>query len=324
MLVLGPGVVVKAAAWKVGDRGFEPLSGSQVSKKKNVSSLFTRKNSILLEASRDRELASSNSDRQGSNFESCVWRAVSSHSSHHPQEVLLTHFSLYMHKGGLKPRSFKIFYAMLFQSWFTVVDDGPTLKQHGLTTGAGCVDDCDDATCCGRSWCLWLETQRWPTRFDSPPGRMFVIEVVHKQCSKLFKGILSMVLCTIKETMNKFENSTVEHSPDFRLLSVAILPCFCTKRRTAIFTHWRPVVFLSSDTPTGEIEETDVWTWPGQVRNLTCMSRGLPKPTINWIRQGEYLDNSQYYHIIHQQTYGDTTRSILTVSICMLIFRCSL
>ena len=27
------------------------------------------------------------SDRQGSNFESCVWRTVSSQSSQHPQEV---------------------------------------------------------------------------------------------------------------------------------------------------------------------------------------------------------------------------------------------
>ena len=52
---------------------------------------------------RDREVACSASDRQGSNFESCVWRAVSSQSSHHPQEVLLAQFSLYVHKGGLKP-----------------------------------------------------------------------------------------------------------------------------------------------------------------------------------------------------------------------------
>ena len=55
---------------------------------------------------RDREVACSASDRQGSNFESCVWRAVSSQSSHHPQEVLLAQFSLYVHKGGLKPDSF--------------------------------------------------------------------------------------------------------------------------------------------------------------------------------------------------------------------------
>ena len=33
---------------------------------------------------RDREVACSASDRQGSNFESCVWRTVSSQSSHHP------------------------------------------------------------------------------------------------------------------------------------------------------------------------------------------------------------------------------------------------
>ena len=43
---------------------------------------------------------------QGSNFESCVWRTVSSQSSHHPQDVLLAQFSLYVHKGGLKPDSF--------------------------------------------------------------------------------------------------------------------------------------------------------------------------------------------------------------------------
>ena len=55
---------------------------------------------------RDREVACSASDRQGSNFESCVWRTVSSHSSHHPQEVLLAQFSLYVRKGGLMPDSF--------------------------------------------------------------------------------------------------------------------------------------------------------------------------------------------------------------------------
>ena len=52
---------------------------------------------------RDREVACSASDRQGSNIESCVWRAVSSQSSH---PVGLAQFSLYVHKGGLKPDSF--------------------------------------------------------------------------------------------------------------------------------------------------------------------------------------------------------------------------
>ena len=59
---------------------------------------------------RDREVACSASDRQGLNFESCVWRTVSSQSSHHPQEVLLAQFSLYVHKGGLKPDSFHFIY----------------------------------------------------------------------------------------------------------------------------------------------------------------------------------------------------------------------
>ena len=57
---------------------------------------------------RDREVACSASDRQGSNFESCVWRTVSSQSSHHPQEVILAQFSPYVHKGGLKPDSFHL------------------------------------------------------------------------------------------------------------------------------------------------------------------------------------------------------------------------
>ena len=45
-------------------------------------------------------------NRQVSNFESFVWRTVSSHSTHHPQKVPLAHFSLYVHKGGLNPDSF--------------------------------------------------------------------------------------------------------------------------------------------------------------------------------------------------------------------------
>ena len=62
---------------------------------------------------RDREVACSASDRQDSNFESCVWRTVSSQSSHHPQEVLLAQFSLYVHKGGLKPDSFHFIFYLL-------------------------------------------------------------------------------------------------------------------------------------------------------------------------------------------------------------------
>ena len=52
---------------------------------------------------RDREVACLASDLQGLNFESCVWRAM---SSHHPLEFLLAQFSLYVHKSGLMPDSF--------------------------------------------------------------------------------------------------------------------------------------------------------------------------------------------------------------------------
>ena len=45
---------------------------------------------------------------------------VSSQSSHHPQEVLLAQFSLYVHKGGLKPDSFHFFVLfMLFICLYT-------------------------------------------------------------------------------------------------------------------------------------------------------------------------------------------------------------
>ena len=66
---------------------------------------------------RDREVACSASDRQGSTFESCVWRTVSSQSSHHPQEVLLAQFSLYVHKGGLKPDSFHFISLLQHLHW---------------------------------------------------------------------------------------------------------------------------------------------------------------------------------------------------------------
>ena len=66
---------------------------------------------------RDREVACSASDRQGSIFESCVWRTVPSQSSHHPQEVLLAQFSLYVHTGGLKPDSFHFYSRFRAGGW---------------------------------------------------------------------------------------------------------------------------------------------------------------------------------------------------------------
>ena len=79
---------------------------------------------------RDREVACSASDRQVSNFESCVWRTVSSQSSHHPQEVLLAQFSLYVHKGGLKPDSFHLYNTPALKSVQNVVNW--SLEEYGL------------------------------------------------------------------------------------------------------------------------------------------------------------------------------------------------
>ena len=100
----GPSVVVSTAAFHARARGSVPGLGGL--KETKMFLLHPRVKLSIVGSLRDRELACSASDRQCSNFESCVWRTVSSHSSHHPQEVLLARFSLYVHKGGLKPDSF--------------------------------------------------------------------------------------------------------------------------------------------------------------------------------------------------------------------------
>ena len=100
----GPRVVVSTAAFHAKVRGSVPGLGGL--KETKLFLPHPRVKVSIVGSLRDREVACSASDRQGSNFESCVWRTVSSQSSHHPQEVLLAQFSLYVHKGGLKPDSF--------------------------------------------------------------------------------------------------------------------------------------------------------------------------------------------------------------------------
>ena len=100
----GPRVVVSTAAFHARVRGSVPGLGGL--KETKLFLPHPRVKVSIVGSLRDREVACSASDRQGSNFESCVWRTVSSQSSHHPQEVLLAQFSLYVHKGGLKPDSY--------------------------------------------------------------------------------------------------------------------------------------------------------------------------------------------------------------------------
>ena len=100
----GPRVVVSTAAFHARVRGSVPGLGGLKETKMFLPHPCVKVS--IVGSLRNREVACSASDRQGSNFESCVWRTVSSQSSHHPQEVLLAQFSLYVHKGGLKPDSF--------------------------------------------------------------------------------------------------------------------------------------------------------------------------------------------------------------------------
>ena len=103
----GPRVVVSNAAFHARGRGSVPGPGGLKETKMFLS--HPRVKLSIVGSLGDREVACSASDRQGLNFESCVWKTVSSHSSHHPQEVLLAQFSLCVHKGGLKPDSFHFF-----------------------------------------------------------------------------------------------------------------------------------------------------------------------------------------------------------------------
>ena len=103
----GPRVVVSTAAFHARVRGSVPGLGGL--KETKLFLPHPRVKVSIVGSLRDREVPCSASDRQGLNFESCVWRTVSSQSSHHPQEVLLAQFSLYVHKGGLKPDSFHLF-----------------------------------------------------------------------------------------------------------------------------------------------------------------------------------------------------------------------
>ena len=118
----GPRVVVSTAAFHARVRGSVPGLGGL--KETKMFLPHPRVKVSIVGSLRDREVACSASDRQGSSFESCVWRTVSSQSSHHPQEALLAQFSLYVHKGGLKPDSFHLFEGFIGRTttfWWTAL-----------------------------------------------------------------------------------------------------------------------------------------------------------------------------------------------------------
>ena len=92
----GPRVVVSTAAFHARIRGSVPGLGGL--KETKLFLPHPRVKLSIVGSLCDREVACSASDRQCSNFESCVWGTVSSQLSHHPQEVLLAQFSLYVHR----------------------------------------------------------------------------------------------------------------------------------------------------------------------------------------------------------------------------------
>ena len=97
----GPGAVVNAACLESRrSLGSNPTLAFKFQKNK----IFLLRSRVMIPYCgniRDRDVACSASGRQGSNFESFVWKAM---SSHHPH--ILAPIRLYEHKGGLKPPSF--------------------------------------------------------------------------------------------------------------------------------------------------------------------------------------------------------------------------
>ena len=91
--------MVSTAAFAVRVRGSFPCFGGLKETKMILHHPLVK---LIVGSLPDREVAGSASNLQGLNFESCVWRAVSSHTPHHLQDVLLAQFSLYVHNCGLR------------------------------------------------------------------------------------------------------------------------------------------------------------------------------------------------------------------------------
>ena len=149
----GPRVVVSTTAFHARVRG--SVSGLGGLKETKMFLPHPRVKVSIVGSLCDREVACSASDRQGSNFESCVWRTVSSQSSHHPQEVLLAQFSLYVHKGGLKPDSFH-FYIKIFQIiWLHYAFLLLLVSALHPVAASSCCSCCSCCCCCFYCCCCW-------------------------------------------------------------------------------------------------------------------------------------------------------------------------
>ena len=79
---------------------------------------------------RDRHVVCLASDPQDSKFELCVWRAVSSHSSDHPQEFLLAQFTIYVHAQRWHKIPFIFFKSNFHSNPFKMDKTGTSFTRH--------------------------------------------------------------------------------------------------------------------------------------------------------------------------------------------------
>ena len=116
-----------------------------------------------------------------------------------------------------KAKKTQDFHPMSVKCWSTICDAGPTFNQYWaniscLMVVAGYFTAGPDS-----SFDPGRGLKLRGTGFESRPSRMFVIEFVHIQCSKLLKGLECAVYYKLPfESFNK--------SSDFRFPSVEILP----------------------------------------------------------------------------------------------------
>ena len=99
----GPRVVVSTASFHARIRGSVPGLGGL--KETKMFLPRPRVKVSIVGTLRDREVACTASDRQGSNSESCVWRTVLSQSSHHSQDQLYNNVVLLLRAMSAKSKT---------------------------------------------------------------------------------------------------------------------------------------------------------------------------------------------------------------------------
>ena len=111
---------------------------------------------------------------------------MSSQSPHHPQEVLLAQFSLYVHKGDLKPDSFHFVFLSLWSSLFIklpLVDE--SAKSDKISAVPHSVWLWTRVPLSGYAFAIYLSKNNVPanascyTGFHSQLGQEIVNAIVH-------------------------------------------------------------------------------------------------------------------------------------------------